>query len=249
MDNIEKITKTLIFPDGHSEAVDTAVISEHELTVIVNEQPVYRLICTKNDLKELVCGRLFTDGLIESADDIKSLHFCETENRVRVFLAGEITWQQKVSTEPTCCTGNKIFAVSDRKPEAKILSPYEYKREWVFELAKEFGKDSPLHGLTGGNHRAILAKEGQILFTCEDIGRHNTIDKAVGYAVLNHIPLNECMIFTSGRVPVDMVEKVISAGIPVLVSKSVPTFQSVELAKKYGLTLISRAWPDKYEVY
>ena len=75
------------------------------------------------------------------------------------------------------------------------------------------------------------------------------MDKAVGYALLNGIPLSECMVFTSGRVPVDMVEKVIAAGIPVLVSKSVPTAESVELAKKYNLTLICKAWPDRCEVY
>ena len=57
------------------------------------------------------------------------------------------------------------------------------------------------------------------------------------------------MLFTSGRVPVDMVQKVISAGIPVLVSKSVPTAESVELAREYGLNLVCRAWPDKCEIY
>ena len=64
-----------------------------------------------------------------------------------------------------------------------------------------------------------IVKKRKNHFKAEDIGRHNAVDKAVGYAVLNDIPLSGCMIFTSGRVPVDMVEKVIVAGIPVLVSK------------------------------
>ena len=71
----------------------------------------------------------------------------------------------------------------------------------------------------------------------------------MGYAVLNDIPLSECMTFISGRVPEDMVEKVIVAGITVLVSKSVPTAESVELAEEYNLKLICKAWPDQCEIY
>ena len=94
-----------------------------------------------------------------------------------------------------------------------------------------------------------IVKKRKNHFKAEDIGRHNAVDKAVGYAVLNDIPLSECMIFTSGRVPVDMVEKVIVAGIPVLVSKSVPTAESVELAEECNLKLICKAWPDQCEIF
>ena len=249
MDIAENIKKTVLYPDGHSESGESSVISEHELTITVNEQPVYRLICTKDNLRELVCGRLLTDGVITSADDIKIIHFCETENRARVFLRDNVEWQERINIDLSCCTGNKVFAAPEKKQELRKLSPYEYKPEWVFRLAEEFGKDTKLHKVTGGNHICILAREGKTLFVCEDIGRHNTIDKAVGYALLNHIPLSECMVFTSGRVPVDMAEKVIAAGIPVLVSKSVPTLQSVQMAEKYGLNLICRAWPDRCEIY
>ena len=245
----EKIKKTLVYPDGHSEQAESAVISEHELEVFVNEQPVYRLVCTKGSLRELVCGRLLTDGIVGSIDDIKSVHFCESENRARVFLSKDITWQKYTGTEPTCCTGNRVFAYAENKPEITPMPPYDYKPEWVFGLATEFGRDTKLHGMTGGNHICMLAREGRTLFVCEDIGRHNAVDKAVGFAILNRIPLCECMVFTSGRVPVDMAEKIIAARIPVLVSKSVPTAESVELAKRYGLNLICRAWPDKFEIY
>ncbi len=249
MDLAEKITKTVLYPDGHSKKKETAVISEHELMIIVNEQPVYSLVCTKSNLKELVYGRLLTDGVINNAEEVVSVRFCETMNRARVFLNKDIVWQGRITTDLSCCTGNKIFAAPPKSQELKIIPEYRYDKQWVFRLAEEFSKDTKLHGMTGGNHICILAREGKTLFICEDIGRHNTIDKAVGYALLNDIPLNECMIFTSGRVPVDVVEKVVAAGIPVLVSKSVPTFQSVEFAKKYGLNLICRAWPDKCEIY
>ena len=70
----------------------------------------------------------------------------------------------------------------------------------------------------------------------------------MGFALLNGIPLPECVAYTSGRVPVDMTEKAIAAGLPVLVSKATPTAESAALAKEYGLTLICRAWEDRYEM-
>lgn len=245
MSTTEEITTTVIYRDGHIEDDDITVISEHILTVTVNERPVYRLICTKDHLRELVIGRLFTDGLIQRADNIERLYFCRYENEAAVFLKDQMSFEEKIDTDLTCCIGNKVYVAAVKQRKMEKCPQYSVKPEWIFDLADEFARDSDLHMRTGGNHICILAREGRSEFICEDIGRHNTVDKAVGYALLNDIPLGECMIFTSGRVPVDMVEKVIMAGIPVLISKSVPTFQSVELAGKYGLNLICRAWQDK----
>ena len=70
----------------------------------------------------------------------------------------------------------------------------------------------------------------------------------MGYALLNKLSLKDCMLYTSGRVPTDMVEKVIASGIPVVVSKSVPTADSISMAEEYGLRLICRAHRDSFEV-
>ena len=86
-------------------------------------------------------------------------------------------------------------------------------------------------------HSCFLLRAGRILYQCEDLGRHNALDKAVGCALADGVPLGECVLYTSGRVPVDMVRKAIRAGVPALVSKTMPTVQSVELAEEYGLRL------------
>jgi FdhD protein len=75
------------------------------------------------------------------------------------------------------------------------------------------------------------------------------VDKAVGYGLRSGIPLSECILYTSGRVPVDMVEKPIAAGIPILAAKSVPTAEAVDLARKYGLVLIGKARHDSMKVF
>lgn len=249
MDNTERISTTELYPDGTKQPGEAEVVSEHILDVIVNETPVYSLVCSKTNLKELVVGRLFTDGVIEGPDDIDRIFFCRYENEASVFLKKDVRWEGiPVVRNITCCTGNRVFASSNR-PELKKLAKKQWNMDWVFDLAREFAKDSELHSRTGGTHSCILSVEGTPVFTAEDIGRHNAVDKAVGHMILNRISPGDCMLFTSGRVPTDMVEKVIAAGIPFLVSKSVPTKESVEMAARYGLTLIGRARPDRCEIF
>jgi len=242
------MTVTVLSPDGTTGSKKVRVMLEHNLVVLVNERPAYHLVCTKDCLKELVAGRLLTDGIIERKEDIYKIILCSHENEASVFLNKEAAPPKEVVKDPTCCTGNRAYIESAEKG-LKKLPGLKLQPDRIFELSKEFAEGARLHDLTGATHICILAGESGVLFKCEDIGRHNAVDKAVGYALLNGIDLSRCMLFTSGRVPVDMAEKVIRAGIPVLVSKSVPTADSVEMANKYGLKLICKAWPDRCEIY
>ena len=110
--------------------------------------------------------------------------------------------------------------------------------EWVDALAAAMSAGLPLYQATHAVHSCFVLHRGRILCACEDIGRHNALDKAVGSVMLAGVPLHECVLYTSGRVPVDMVRKAIRAGVPALVSKTMPTVQSLELAQEYGLQLL-----------
>ena len=129
------------------------------------------------------------------------------------------------------------------------LSPVYWKAEWIFHLADRLAKGMPLHKETWAAHSCFLAVGGKILFGCEDIGRHNAFDKVIGYAQKHEIDLEQCIVYSSGRIPADMVEKAIRARIPLLAAKADPTADAVGMAKKYGLTLIGAARPDSMRVY
>lgn len=231
--NTKLVTGTLLDADGTCHDRESFVVREHSLSVLVDGTPAFQCVCTRTDLRELVIGRLFTERIISSVGNIEEIHFSEHENEACVFLKGE--------TSP--------FIGSRREHLSKLLPVAEVRREWIFALAKEFSRETKLHHATQGTHSCFLGRKGAVLFSCEDIGRHNAVDKAVGYALINKIPLGECMLFCSGRVPTDMVEKVAVSGIPVLLSKAVPTAESIALADSYGLTLICRAWPDQCEIF
>ena len=227
----------LIAADGGKTETEAVLLCEHELSIIVNEQYAMRLTCTDQYLEELVMGRLLTDGFIESAEDVNKIRFCNNKTEVSVALNNDIRPEGVLNKEK-----------SRRRPLKKLPAP-DYKPEWIFSMAKRFEQGTPLHDMTACTHSCILARRGEILFTCEDIGRHNAVDKAVGYGLRSGISLSECILYTSGRVPVDMAEKAIAAGIPILASKSVPTAEAMDLARKYGLLIIGNARQDSMKAF
>lgn len=129
------------------------------------------------------------------------------------------------------------------------VSPAPWEPEWVFALADRFAAGMPVHQLTCATHSCFLARETALLFQCEDIGRHNAIDKAVGYALINGIDLRRSLLYSSGRMPADMAAKAIRAGIPLLASKGSPTASAIALARQHQLTLVCAARRDRMKLF
>ena len=119
----------------------------------------------------------------------------------------------------------------------------------MFSLARVFAADTPIHTATNGAHSCYLAVAGELKYCCEDLGRHNALDKVIGSALLAGDDLSRALVFSSGRIPADMIGKVIRAGIPALVTKAVPTDLAVRMAREAGLVLICSARPDSIKVF
>lgn len=230
------------------EAEDV-VIAEHFMEISVNGKPLARLSCTPDKLSELVIGRLYTERVIDSVEDIEKLFICGQGELAEVTLKKDIEFVEWNEAEPTCCTGNKQYLSSGCKRKLEPITETVPKPEYVFELIKYFQNDSKLHVSTGGTHSAYIRTIAGDIFSFEDISRHNALDKAVGHILINGLNPKECMLYTSGRIAADMAIKAIAAGIPVLVSKAVPTSEALKLAKQYKLSIIGKAWPDSYVRY
>ena len=132
-------------------------------------------------------------------------------------------------------------------PEHNISLP-EIKA-MAIAINERLSEDAKPHKATQSAHSCFLLKDGRIVFEAEDIGRHNAVDKAVGYIYMNDIDPMTTALFTTGRMPVDMVRKVIRASVPVFISKKQPTTDGVELAKEYGLTMIGNLRDDRLNIY
>lgn len=224
----EKESYTCIRRDGQKILEEKCVLAEHRINIYVNGKFEETLVCSPQYLTELVLGHLYTEGQIGSIEEIKSIRMNESGEQAEVEL----------------CLRERT--------EVCFLEPVKlmkWKEEWIFALADRFAEGMPVHNKTWGTHSCFLAREGEILFECEDIGRHNAFDKVIGYAVSHDINLETCMVYSSGRISAEMVKKAIRAGVPIFVSKAVPTAEALRLAKKYRLTLIGSARQDRMNVY
>lgn len=247
------VPETAVNSDGSRGYGECRIVSEHSLDLFIDEKRILKLVCTPFNLPELVLGRLVSEGYVESAEDVEMIYICSSGKQARVFLkesAGQaLKLAQAVEEVPTCCTDNRVLLRNVNGKNVQQVQKAQWKSEWIFALANEFVSGAKIHKATQGTHSCYLSVNGRILFAGEDIGRHNAMDKAIGYAVMQGLKREECILYTTGRVPTDMVKKVIMSRIPVLVSKSVSTDAAVEMARAYGLTLICKAWPDRYEIF
>ena len=218
--------------NGENIVEHGVLLREHAMDIYIDGEFYTSVVCTDEWLSELVIGRLFCDGMIKSMDEVKSLKISEDHSVADVEIVEAVGFGGE----------NLCDSESDRN---RIFWP----DEWVFCMVDVMAAGMPLHEKTWATHSCYLFKQGELLFSCEDISRHNAVDKVIGYAVKNRIDMSQCALYSSGRVPVDMVDKIVVAGISVLVSKGVPTLQAVELAKEAGVTLICGARKDQMRVY
>jgi FdhD protein len=251
-DKIEKLTIAR-FTDKDKSKIEDLVVWERPLTIMLNNRELVTLLCWPTDQKFLAVGFLYSEGLINSKDDIKNIRVDEKRGVVRVKTeednksAGELVFKRFITSG--CGSGASFYSPFDVRAMARVESQIRLLPENVFALMRAFHRRSKVYRMTSGVHSAALCDAGDILLFAEDIGRHNAIDKIFGQCLLEDLPTDEHIIVTSGRISSEILLKVAKRSIPIIISKSAPTDVGVKLADELGITIIGYVRGKRMNVY
>ena len=248
---MEKCEIFKIFPNREEKIVDT-VTEEIPLTIYVNEQELVTLLASSTDLAGLAVGFLFTSGLIKNFDEIKGV--TTDSQRWTIYLQlkdkqidSRLIFKRMFTSG--CGRGTLFYNAVDIMHRSKRTSAVTIDRNSVFRLMKNLEVRSSGFKKTGGVHSAALADSENILIIKEDIGRHNTIDKIFGYALMNNIDLRNRIVLSSGRISSEILFKIQKTKICAIISRGAPTDQAIKHARASGITLIGFVRGQRMNVY
>jgi len=205
------------------------IIREQQMSIILDGRMVYSFTCLPLNIEELAIGYLYLQGLISHKEQLDAL-------RVDV-QAGVV----EVNLRSLPGLGEAVMPLLESKLQlsASEVSTFATLLENISTLFQE----------TGGVHSAALIKGNSIVVWFEDIGRHSVVDKLAGWCVLNDYKPHDCILLFSGRVPNEIITKVIKMGCPVIISPGAPTDLSITLAQQHGVTIIGFAKRRQFNVY
>jgi FdhD protein len=213
---------------------------------------------TPGNDKELAAGFLFTEGIINSNDDIDHIIVpANDENRVMVILKENVqplmqNIQRNFYTTSSCGVCGKASIDAIRTVTAfNDAIHFTVSTDVLYALQDELRKQQQLFDSTGGLHAAALfSLSGDFIMLKEDVGRHNALDKLIGAALLtNQLPLSDSILMLSGRISFELMQKAAMAGIKIIAAVGAPSSLAVELAEENGITLIGFLKKDKMNIY
>jgi len=216
-----------------------------------------------NDL-ELAMGFLFTEGIISQKEEILSIKHCEDQgkeeskgNVVRVELQAHCQvdlekLQRHFYTTSSCgvCAKSSIEAIRNIHGATLSPRPHMIPAETIHQLSESLKAKQQIFTYTGGLHAAaFFDTSGQLLMLREDVGRHNALDKLIGASFYTQYPTSENILFLSGRISFELVQKALAAQVPIIVAVGAPSSLAVELAEESGITLLGFVRDRRFNLY
>ena len=246
-----------------------AVVTEEPLQLMLQGKPLSVVMRTPGQDIELCVGLMFSEGIVRSLDEVRLIRISaeagEIEegirfeadlvesNQVDMHLAGAPRRKPERSmlSSSACGVCGTLLIEDLRRDLAALPDGLEVEASMLPGLVDRLREGQGVFERTGGLHAAgLFSADGKLLYLREDIGRHNAVDKVVGRALLDGaLPAATSVLVVSGRAGYEIVQKSISAGIPVLAAVGAPSSLAVALAREFNQTLIGFLRGDRFNVY
>jgi FdhD protein len=212
------------------------VIGEVLLGVYVNGREIASIMCTPVDPVPLALGFLKNEGLLHRMEQVDALTVSQNGCCVDLWLDHAIRRPKRRVLTSGCGAGTTFRDPAEAMPPVRAdirLTP-----EVLIDLMNKLHAPDSLHARTRGVHTSGLSDGQEILFLSEDVGRHNTIDKLAGMAMLAETPTEGRILLTTGRVSSEMLRKAAHMQCPMIASRNSPTSLAISLAEAWNITLV-----------
>ncbi|MCM0082033.1 formate dehydrogenase accessory sulfurtransferase FdhD [Geomonas sp. Red32] len=238
-----------VFSGGTLTPGEAGVVQEFPLALRVNDKDIVTLVASPHDLRFLVAGFLRVQGFVSKAEDFLMLSVCNDFGVANVRIRGEMPETLKPILTSGCGTGI-TFSLPGSEGIPAVASPGAITTNAVFNLMEQLAQKAEKYKSHGGVHSAALGDlDGDLIYYAEDIGRHNTVDRLAGEALLRKTDLTGKMLVTSGRISAEMAAKAAFLGIPLLASRTSPTDMAIRICEQAGMVLIGYLRGGKFTVY
>ena len=248
--------------DGIAERTDDRVAHEEPLEIQLGGVGVAVVMRTPGDDSELALGFLLTERVITSPGDVVSMRHStavtepEAEGNVlNVVLAAHVRvplerLRRNTYASSSCGLCGKATIRAALLELSPVASELVTTPSALAAMAQALTRAQPAFELTGGLHAAALFTPGaELVLAREDVGRHNAVDKVLGAATSRGVSTRELVLFVSGRISLELVQKAAACGVPVLAAISAPTSLAVRYAESLGITLVGFVRGERLNVY
>ena len=253
-------------PDGQERRRPDALAAEEPLEIRVDGKPLSVTMRTPGHDVELAHGFLLTEGVIGSPEDLLTARYCDslddlgrnTYNVLDITLAPGVeppdtSLERNFYTTSSCgvCGKASLDAVKLKSRFSPADDKVRVHYRTIVGLPDALREAQKVFSSTGGLHGAALfTAEGELIVAREDVGRHNAVDKVLGYCLLDgRIPAAGTVLMVSGRASFELVQKAVMAGVPMMTAVSAPSSLAVELAAEAGMTLVGFLRGETMNVY
>ena len=211
---------------------------------------------------ELAAGFLWAEGILRSRSDLARIRYCtdvdedQRYNVVNVELSGTSLpalerLERHFTVHSSCGVCGKAHLDDiELRGAAPVRGGPTVRADVLRSLPDRLRRHQDLFGTTGGLHAAALFDaEGSLVAVREDVGRHNAMDKLLGWAFLERRPLGDLVVCVSGRASFELLQKAVAAGLPFFAAVSAPSSLAIDVARRYGVTLVGFLRDDRFNIY
>lgn len=246
----------LRFVENHQWGIpeEIEIPEEIQIDILLKDIKLVTLSASPDEIYELCCGFLFTEGLIDNIQDISRIEYNPITREIKVDTAGKdslsrLVQMRHIGISSGCGKGftfTNPYNLSDfKKLNTNAMIDRVKIKQRVIDIMAYQSKS----GLSRGLHIASIFDNDKIYHISYDVARHNAVDKILGFCLLNNISTRGKFLYTTGRISSEMILKCARSEIPVVVSHSSPTSLSIKIAQTLNITVLGYVRKSSFILY